>query len=198
MIRTCTRWWTRRWLTGSTSIGDTSRARRSDPAEPRKRDSKMLISKRIVAGVVMVLTLAAADAASAQQQRREQSQAGVYKSRITPHWFGENARLWYRNDLRGGGKEFVVVDASAGVRRLAFDHARLGASLSKAAGSVYAAERLPFDEIEFVDDARVVQFKVGDITWRCGLESYECVRTDAPARGEQRRPEGDERTGGRG
>ena len=34
------------------------------------------------------------------------------RDRITPHWFAENSRFWYRNELRGGAKEFV------GVRRL--------------------------------------------------------------------------------
>src|SRR5215510_1138825 len=55
---------------------------------------------------------------------------GVYKSQITPHWFQENTRFWYRNDLRDGAKEFIVVDAEHGVRKPAFDHAQLAAALS--------------------------------------------------------------------
>src|SRR4051812_26386348 len=39
---------------------------------------------------------------------------GVYKAQVTPHWFQENSRFWYRNDLRDGAKEFVVVDAEHG------------------------------------------------------------------------------------
>src|SRR5262249_9453422 len=30
----------------------------------------------------------------------------VFKDRITPHWFRESTRFWYRNDLSGGAKEF--------------------------------------------------------------------------------------------
>src|SRR5262249_19773370 len=36
---------------------------------------------------------------------------GVYKAQITPHWFHHNTHFWYRNDLRGGTREFLLVDA---------------------------------------------------------------------------------------
>src|SRR5262249_47153493 len=44
------------------------------------------------------------------QQRRGRfggPERGVYKSQINPHWFRNNTRFWYRNDLRDG-KEFIV------------------------------------------------------------------------------------------
>src|SRR6516165_1103209 len=49
---------------------------------------------------------------------------GVYKARITPHWFDDNKRFWYLNDLPGGAKEFIIVEASEGIRRPALDHER--------------------------------------------------------------------------
>src|SRR5438445_7530761 len=36
---------------------------------------------------------------------------GVYRTQITPNWFANNSHFWYRNDLRGGEREFMVVDA---------------------------------------------------------------------------------------
>src|SRR5207247_8250660 len=77
----------------------------------------------------------------------------VFKDRITPHWFQNNTQFWYRNDLRGGAKEFILVNAEHGTRVAAFDHARLATNLSKAAVSEFKAEHLPFDSIEFIDDA---------------------------------------------
>jgi len=44
----------------------------------------------------------------------------VFRDRVTPHWFRGDTRFWYRNDLRGGAKEFVLVDAKRGTRELAF------------------------------------------------------------------------------
>jgi len=107
-----------------------------------------------------------------------QSQGKVFKATLTPHWFGNNTRFWYRNDLRGGAKEFVLVDAEKGTRLLAFDHPKLAAALSKAAGKEYSATRLPFDRIEFTDDVKAVRFRVAGTTWQCDLASYECTRSD--------------------
>jgi dipeptidyl aminopeptidase/acylaminoacyl peptidase len=88
--------------------------------------------------------------ASAQGFRPSRPVQGVYKDRITPHWFADNTRFWYRNDLAGKTKEFILVDAQRGTREPAFDHAKLAAALSKAAGVEYKADQLPFDAIEYV------------------------------------------------
>src|SRR5262249_952992 len=75
----------------------------------------------------------------APQQRGQGRLAGggVYKAQIAPHWFADNTRCWYRNDLRGGAREFILVDAERGTREPAFDHAKLAGALSKAAGANY-------------------------------------------------------------
>ena len=109
-----------------------------------------------------------------------QTKGKVFKATITPHWFDNDTRFWYRNDLKNGAKEFVLVDAEKGTRAAAFDHPKLAAALSKASGKQYLAERLPFDSIEFADQAKAVRFQVGGATWRCDLTSYECQRSAKP------------------
>src|SRR5262249_6675965 len=109
----------------------------------------------------------------AQPRRPNQPRAPVYKDRITPHWVADNTRFWYRNDLRGGAKEFILVDAEKGTRQPAFDHAKLAAALAKAAGTEYKADRLPFDDIEFLSDGKAIRFNVEQTTWQCDLASYE-------------------------
>ena len=116
-----------------------------------------------------------------QRAAQVRTDTRVYKLRITPHWFADNQRFWYRNDLKGGAKEFIVVDAEKGKREPAFDHAKLAAGLSKAAGKEYRADRLPFDEIEFPGESSV-QFRVGWADWKCDLKSYECVKAQTPAK----------------
>src|SRR5262245_26240237 len=102
-----------------------------------------------------VLVCAFAGTAVAQDSPQRKGGFGqgprIPKAQLTPHWFADDTRFWYRNDLQGGAKEFVLVDAEAGKKELAFDHAKLAAGLSKAAGSEYKADRLPFDAIEFAD-----------------------------------------------
>ena len=56
------------------------------------------------------------------------------RTEIIPHWFDDNTRFWYRNDLAAGAREFIVVDAVKGTRVPAFDHKRLAAAVAKAAG----------------------------------------------------------------
>src|SRR5689334_12269458 len=107
---------------------------------------------------------------------------GVYKASVEPHWFGNNTRFWYMNALRGGTREFILVDADAGTRGPAFDHAKLAASLSKASGNSYTAEKLPFEAIEFSVDGKTIQFKAGDTNWKCDLRTYECSKTSASAK----------------
>jgi dipeptidyl aminopeptidase/acylaminoacyl peptidase len=104
----------------------------------------------------------------------------VFKSQIAPHWFQSDTCFWYRNDLRGGAKEFILVNAGKGAREKAFDHARLAAALTKAAGTEYQPDHLPFDDIEVADDLKAILFQAGDASWRCDLPSYTISRSARP------------------
>ena len=42
----------------------------------------------------------------------------MFKARVDPHWFDNGDKFWYRNDLPGGKKEFVIVDAVKGTREV--------------------------------------------------------------------------------
>jgi dienelactone hydrolase len=145
-----------------------------------------------------VLILVAAAGQPSLAQRRGQPTGGVYKARLTPHWLADNARFWYRNDLADGRREFILVDAQAGERKAAFDHQRLAAVLSKASGKEYSPERLPFEQIEFIDDTKAIRFRAGDTVWRCDLTSYECTKTNAPGAPAAQQQNDDERPGRRG
>jgi len=113
---------------------------------------------------------------SPQQRRRSRGSSvpGVYKAQVTPHWFQNNTRFWYRNDLRDGTKEFIEVDVEGGIRRPAFDHAKLAGALSKACGQEFKAERLPFAEIEFIEDGTAIRVEADGKNWRYDLNTCEC------------------------
>src|SRR5262249_19099799 len=111
---------------------------------------------------------------------KNQATGRVFKTTITPNWFAGNTRFWYRNDTKGGTKDFVLVDAIQGTRTAAFDHDKLAAALSTASGNKYEGNRLPFQTITFLDDGKAVRFVAGKITWRCDLSTYECTRVQNP------------------
>ncbi len=121
---------------------------------------------------------------SPQQGRRNRAsgpEQGVYKSIITPQWFARDAKFWYMNALRGGAREFILVDAENGVRQPAFDHAKLAASLSKTAEQEFTADRLRFTSIEFSDDGKSIKFSAAGKSWSCDLDSYKCVPEETHA-----------------
>ena len=37
---------------------------------------------------------------------RKMTENKVFKARVRPHWFADNTRFWYRNDLPSNAKEF--------------------------------------------------------------------------------------------
>ena len=104
---------------------------------------------------------------------------GVYKDRIIPHWFADNKRFWYRNELSGNTKEFIMVNAEQGTRQRAFDHQKLAVTLSKATGTEYRADQLPFNIIEFTDGEKAILFSTADKTWKCDLDSYQVSPSNA-------------------
>jgi dipeptidyl aminopeptidase/acylaminoacyl peptidase len=143
-----------------------------------------LLLRLAVIGVFLATAsslIRADDLQDAPQRKQPAGKAmpGVFKAQITPHWFADNKRFWYRNDLRGGTKEFILVDAEAGKRTQAFDHAKLAAALAKADGIEYKPDLLPFDRIDFIDAEQAINFTVGKTAWKCNLSTYECTKTQA-------------------
>lgn len=121
-----------------------------------------------------------ADLRTADERAAVSDRARIYRDRISPHWFDGGSRFWYRNDMPGGEREFVLVECENGVRKPAFDHARLAASLSKASGVRYFAERLPFTQIAFVHGVASVRFHVGSTEWECDRTLYRCKKVEVP------------------
>ena len=125
---------------------------------------------RSVLLVVIVWLLFLAPAA-AQQRGRGGGAAGVYKARISPHWFDGGSKFWYQNDLAGGKREFILVDAVEGKRERAFDHERLAAALKEAGEEAAAADRLALEAVEFKLGEHALEFRAGK-DWRCDLSTY--------------------------
>jgi dipeptidyl aminopeptidase/acylaminoacyl peptidase len=132
----------------------------------------------IPALVVALVALAANPAAPQDSPQRKKGfgpSGGVNKFEIVPHWFADDTKFWYRIDSRGGVREFILVDAEAGKRGPAFDHAKVAAGLSKAAGAEFKPDRLPFEAIEFAEGTKTVRFDAAGKSWTCDLTTYECT-----------------------
>jgi|GEM_PF-243496 len=102
----------------------------------------------------------------------------VLRARIVPRWSADGSRFWYRSDLAGAAREFILVDAVQGLRQPAFDHARVAAALARLTGKQVAPERLPVNHLAVESPAGLI-LRGGEGAWRLNLESYE-VQALAP------------------
>src|SRR5262250_1921889 len=73
------------------------------------------------------------DYARAQKFLSDEIKKLAYDGQVEAHWLADSPQFWYLKDALES-KEFVIVDAASGAKRPAFDHQRLAAALSTAAG----------------------------------------------------------------
>lgn len=84
---------------------------------------------------------------------------------LTPHRLPGEKALWYREDSAGGKREFWISEWSPSQTSPAFNAERLVKAVAAAGGPKLDAERLPFDDIEFVGGRAKVRFKLGKDAW---------------------------------
>ena len=127
-------------------------------------------------GLTLVCLLLAPLCATAQGTKADYERAEglqkqfankVRKASIKPHWFANDTRFWYRNDLADDAREFILVDALAGTRQPAFDHALVARQM----GEDTEATRLPVEELHFSNDGRVLTLIGNSKQWRLDLEN---------------------------
>jgi dipeptidyl aminopeptidase/acylaminoacyl peptidase len=90
-------------------------------------------------------------------------------------WIPKTTRFYYRKSTTGG-HEFVLVDATTGQKRPAFDHERVAASLSAATGGKHTSVGLPFTGFDFTENENAIQFQIAGEPWQCALDDYKCSR----------------------
>src|SRR5438094_765236 len=143
--------------------------------------SPMNLPSPLSRATALVWFLSSLAAAQAQGTRADYQRANsfrsltenkVFKAQVKPHWFSNNTRFWYRNDLAGGAREFVLVDAGKGMRRLAFDHERLAVALAKAMGKDLKPDHLPIEQLDFTDNEKALLLRADGKLWKCDLQNY--------------------------
>ncbi len=137
-------------------------------------------------------SLITADYARAEKLMGYNTTPLVLHGSVQPAWL-DDGRFWYR-DTTESGSEFILVDPGRGARAPAFDHVRLAATLSAAAGSSYTAPHLPFTEFDYSADGRTISFDVGTRRWTCTVEGDKCTSSERPA-GTARKPRSGRRGG---
>ena len=103
----------------------------------------------------------------------------VFLSNVKPHWFDQSKRFWYRNDLPGDQRSFILVDVETGTRRSAFDHTKLGQAIAEETKKTVDPLALPISQLDFTDETEVVTFSAFGQRWRCDLNTYALSKAEA-------------------
>jgi hypothetical protein len=106
------------------------------------------------------------------------------------HWIGDSHHFWYAHSVKGGA-EYMLVDADAGAKKIAFDHEKLSDAISRATGQKYTAQTLPFQSglprgrggprpaagptrtapLTFLDNEKTIQFGVDGSLYKCDFQA---------------------------
>ena len=117
----------------------------------------------------------AADYARAEKFLAAGVMSLVVGGAVQAAWLPDD-RFYYRNTT-ADGTEFVLVSPATKSRGPAFDHAKLAATLSAAAGSTYDPKKLPFAAITLSPDAKTVSFDLDKRRWTCDVQGLKCEPT---------------------
>lgn len=142
------------------------------------------------AGLALAAAAASAQVTPADYQRaqglRERYETLALHVPDAPQWIEGTRGFTYRRS-RAEGYEFLRVDRETMAVAPAFDHAQLAAALSKATGTEYAAYKLPFQSITWVDGTSAVAVTIDGARWTCTLATNACRTPPRPPLGDVRR-----------
>ncbi|MBN2138580.1 MAG: DPP IV N-terminal domain-containing protein, partial [Sedimentisphaerales bacterium] len=102
----------------------------------------------------------------------------VFRQRVGPNWFAGNSKFWYRNDLPGGVREFILVDAEKGTRQSAFDHTRLAEALSAILQRKVDPGRIDIGNLDFDLSGPTMSFSCEGKPFTCDLQDYKMQQAD--------------------
>ena len=86
--------------------------------------------------------------------------ASIYRDRVNPQWAGDNSHFWYRNELAGGTREYILVDLEKGVRQQAFNRELLATALNNAGAGNLQPTKLPLERLQFHLQKNLAYFRV--------------------------------------
>lgn len=100
------------------------------------------------------------------------------------HWMDDNS-FWYVNNARNGN-EYLVVRSNEKVQEIAFDHARVAASLSKALDTEISKDSIDIDSLAYGKNRTSLLFSNDSLRMSLDLNTYEVTVVDSFQQKEKR------------
>ena len=121
--------------------------------------------------------------------------ASIYRDRVNPQWAGDNSHFWYRNELAGGTREYILVDLEKGVRQQAFNQELLATALNNAGAGNLQPTKLPLERLQFHLQKNLAYFRVKNQHFQWHREKNRLEKIDAAALPGQPAKEVDQKKG---
>lgn len=100
--------------------------------------------------------------------------AKVKNRTFSANWLHDSERFWYARETESG-HEFLLVDATTGEQRPAFDHAALANVLGKQVGADLSPNNLPITSLELSGELPEATITVkGGKVFNCNIVTGEC------------------------
>ncbi|MGX5816945.1 prolyl oligopeptidase family serine peptidase [Chitinophaga lutea] len=110
--------------------------------------------------------------------QRETPRTVLYTN-VNAQWADDGRSFWYCNEGPEGKRAYLRADAATGVKRPAFDAARLASALQQATGAVSNPEKLYINRMRFAPDGQTFDLEADGNYWRCNLRDYTLQRADS-------------------
>ncbi|MBP8067467.1 MAG: hypothetical protein KAY27_02790, partial [Pedobacter sp.] len=91
---------------------------------------------------------------------------------IVPFWQADKSSFYYRRNLPSRNWEYIYVNAVSGVRKIAFDHARLAHAIETVTGKKQEEKRLRLSEMFFNKHATLLTVKAEGKWYQVNLSGY--------------------------
>lgn len=96
----------------------------------------------------------------------------VFKTSIKSHWQNDEKSFWYCNILKDSIREYILVDASKGVKSKLFDEVKLKNALSKSTGKGVSQKSLAIDSLNYDTKTKSITLKYEKDYFEVQLSDY--------------------------
>lgn len=109
---------------------------------------------------------------------RQSTRNTVFRKSVKPHWDSDGNRFWYKISTGPKTHEFVFVDAVAGSRGAAFDHAAFAKVLAEDTGNEVPSDALPVSKLELDAGCNCVLIHAKSAKWEFNRETKKFTKLE--------------------
>lgn len=96
----------------------------------------------------------------------------VFRTRINAQWQNDQKSFWYSTILKDSVREYILIDASKGVKSKLFDEVKLKKALSQITGKELSQKSLAIDSLNYDSKDKSIALKYDKSYFEVMLSDY--------------------------